>query len=91
MNPASARRDAAIADLRALAQAFPDDSENWIALGDAYRDQNNFEAAIDAYDHAEKADRHAGQARLAAFLCPRHGGGFSRSIGTRPRPTSTSR
>ena len=49
------KKDAAIADLRALSQAFPDDSENWIALGDAYRDQNNYEAAIEAYDHAEKA------------------------------------
>jgi tetratricopeptide (TPR) repeat protein len=48
------RKSAAIADLRALAQAFPKDSENWIALGDAYRDQNDNEAAIDAYDHAEK-------------------------------------
>ena len=48
------KKDAAITNLRALALAFPDDSENWIALGDAYRDQNNHEAAIDAYDHAEK-------------------------------------
>jgi Flp pilus assembly protein TadD len=48
------KKSAAIADLRALAQAYPDDSENWIALGDAYRDQNNFDGAIDAYDHAEK-------------------------------------
>ncbi len=49
------RKTAAIADLRGLAQAFPDDAENWIALGDAYRGQNDFRAAIDAYDHAEKA------------------------------------
>ena len=48
------KKSAAIADLRTLAQAYPDDSENWIALGDAYRDQNNFDGAIDAYDHAEK-------------------------------------
>ena len=48
------KKSAAIADLRVLAQAYPDDSENWIALGDAYRDQNNFDGAIDAYDHAEK-------------------------------------
>jgi tetratricopeptide (TPR) repeat protein len=48
------KKSAAIADLRTLAQAYPDDSENWIALGDAYRDQNNFEGAIEAYDHAEK-------------------------------------
>ncbi len=49
------RKSAAIADLHTLAQAFPDDGENWIALGDAYRDQNNFDGAIDAYNHAEKA------------------------------------
>lgn len=49
------KKSAAIADLRSLAQLFPNDSENWIALGDAYRDQNNYDAAIEAYDHAEKA------------------------------------
>jgi tetratricopeptide (TPR) repeat protein len=49
------RKSAAIADLRSLTQAYPDDAENWIALGDAYRNQNDFTAAIDAYDHAEKA------------------------------------
>ena len=30
--------DAAIADLKTLAEADPKDSETWIALGDAYRD-----------------------------------------------------
>ncbi len=45
----------AIADLKALAEAYPNDSENWIALGDAYRDQDNDDGAIAAYDHAEKA------------------------------------
>ncbi|MES2291713.1 MAG: tetratricopeptide repeat protein [Pseudomonadota bacterium] len=49
------KKSAAIADLRALAQAYPNDAENWIALGDAYRNQNDFAAAIDAYDHAEKS------------------------------------
>ena len=33
-----ARRTRAIADLKALAAADPNDSETWIALGDAYRD-----------------------------------------------------
>ena len=47
------KKSAAITDLRALAGAYPDDGENWIALGDAYRDQSNFEGAIDAYNHAE--------------------------------------
>jgi tetratricopeptide (TPR) repeat protein len=45
----------AIADLKTLAEAYPNDSENWIALGDAYRDQDNDAAAIAAYDRAEKA------------------------------------
>jgi tetratricopeptide (TPR) repeat protein len=49
------KKSAAITDLRGLGQVFPDDAENWIALGDAYRGQNDFRAAIDAYDHAEKA------------------------------------
>ncbi len=49
------RKTAAIDSLRALTQAYPNDAENWIALGDAYRNQNDFTAAIDAYDHAEKA------------------------------------
>ncbi len=48
------KKSVALADLRILAQAFPDDTENWIALGDAYRDQNDHDAAIEAYDHAEK-------------------------------------
>jgi tetratricopeptide (TPR) repeat protein len=49
------RKSAAIASLRSLTQAYPDDAENWIALGDAYRNQNDFSAAVDAYDRAEKA------------------------------------
>jgi tetratricopeptide (TPR) repeat protein len=46
---------AAIADLKALAEAYPGDGENWIALGDAYRDQDKDDEAIAAYDHAAKA------------------------------------
>jgi tetratricopeptide (TPR) repeat protein len=46
---------AAIADFKALTQTYPGDSENWIALGDAYRDQDKDDDAIAAYDHAEKA------------------------------------
>ena len=34
------RKSAAIANLRSLTQAYPDQAENWIALGDAYRNQN---------------------------------------------------
>jgi tetratricopeptide (TPR) repeat protein len=49
------RKTAAIADLKSLAEAYPNSSENWIALGDAYRDQDNDDAAIAAYNHAEKA------------------------------------
>jgi tetratricopeptide (TPR) repeat protein len=48
------RKQEALNDLKTLAEAYPNDSENWIALGDAYRDQDKNEAAIAAYDHAEK-------------------------------------
>ena len=49
------RKAAAINDLKTLAETYPNSSENWIALGDAYRDQDNDAAAIEAYDRAEKA------------------------------------
>lgn len=49
------QKDNAITQLRALAQAQPDDSESWIALGDAYRDADKYEESIDAYTKAEKA------------------------------------
>lgn len=48
-------RAAAIADLKSLAEAYPNSSENWVALGDAYRDQDNDDQAIAAYDRAAKA------------------------------------
>jgi len=47
-------KTAAIADLKSLAEAYPNSSENWIALGDAYRDQDNDDQAIAAYDRATK-------------------------------------
>jgi len=46
---------AALADLKSLAETNPNSSANWIALGDAYRDQDNDQDAIAAYDQAEKA------------------------------------
>ncbi|HEY4274977.1 MAG TPA: tetratricopeptide repeat protein [Rhizomicrobium sp.] len=49
------RKSAATTQLRALAQDFPNEAENWIALGDAYRGQENYPAAVEAYDRAEKA------------------------------------
>jgi tetratricopeptide (TPR) repeat protein len=49
------RKNDAIRDLRALAEASADDSETWIALGDTYRDADNYDGAIDAYTKAEKA------------------------------------
>ena len=64
-----------------LAEAEPNDSETWIALGDAYRDlRPKFAEAVDAYDHAEKLLQDAGQARLAAFLRPRAMAGRSKPI-----------
>ncbi len=47
--------DLAIAQLKALAQGMPKDGEVWLALGDAYRDANKFDDAVDAYNHAEEA------------------------------------
>ncbi|MGH6876994.1 MAG: tetratricopeptide repeat protein, partial [Rhizomicrobium sp.] len=44
--------DQAIAELQALARTSPDDVTVWTALGDAYRDQEKFPAAAEAYDHA---------------------------------------
>jgi tetratricopeptide (TPR) repeat protein len=49
------RPDAAIADLKKLVAAEPNDSEGWIALGDTYRTAEKHAEAVDAYDHAEKA------------------------------------
>jgi tetratricopeptide (TPR) repeat protein len=46
---------AALADLKTLTAAYPNSSANWIALGDAYREQDNDAGAITAYDQAEKA------------------------------------
>ena len=47
--------DKAIESLKALAATGPMDADTWIALGDAYRSDNRFAEAIDAYDHAQKA------------------------------------
>ncbi|HEX2762031.1 MAG TPA: tetratricopeptide repeat protein [Rhizomicrobium sp.] len=49
------RHDAAIADLKKLVTADPNDTESWIALGDTYRSAEKFAEAVDAYDQAEKA------------------------------------
>jgi tetratricopeptide (TPR) repeat protein len=46
----------AIRQLRVLAEAKPDDAGTWITLGDAYRDANRYDDAIDAYTKAEKAN-----------------------------------
>jgi tetratricopeptide (TPR) repeat protein len=44
--------DGAIADLKVLTASDPNDVESWTALGDAWREAQKFDAAIDAYDHA---------------------------------------
>jgi tetratricopeptide (TPR) repeat protein len=49
------RNDAAIADLKKLTVSGPKDTEAWIALGDAYRTVDRYDAAVEAYDGAEKA------------------------------------
>jgi tetratricopeptide (TPR) repeat protein len=50
--------DEAIAGLKKLLVAEPNDSESWVALGDTYRASNKFAEAVDAYDHAEKVIPH---------------------------------
>ena len=47
--------DQAISDLEMLSKAIPDDVTAWTALGDAYRGDEKFDKAADAYDHAVKA------------------------------------
>jgi tetratricopeptide (TPR) repeat protein len=47
--------DIAIAQLKTLAQAAPKDGDTWLALGDAYRENNKFDDAVSAYNQAEAA------------------------------------
>ena len=46
--------DDAIAGLKKLVAADPNDSESWVALGDTYRASEKFAESVDAYNHAEK-------------------------------------
>lgn len=46
------RNDDAVADLKKLLAANPDDSEGWVALGDTYRASEKYEEAVKAYDRA---------------------------------------
>ena len=46
--------DDAIAGLKKLVAADPNDNESWVALGDTYRASEKFAESVDAYNHAEK-------------------------------------
>ena len=48
------KTDEAIATLKDLTSAHPDDVDAWTSLGDAYRSQEKYVEAADAYDHAIK-------------------------------------
>jgi tetratricopeptide (TPR) repeat protein len=48
------QNDAAIADLKKMVAAEPNDSETWVALGDTYRASDKFAESVDAYNRAEK-------------------------------------
>lgn len=48
------KNDEAIAGLRKLVTADPNDSESWVALGDTYRASEKFAESVDAYNQAEK-------------------------------------
>jgi tetratricopeptide (TPR) repeat protein len=52
------KNDDAIADLKKLVAAEPNDSEGWIALGDTYRASEKYAEAVEAYNHAEKTIAH---------------------------------
>jgi len=49
------KNDEAIAELKAITVAHPNDIEAWTALGDTYRTLGRFADASDAYDHAIQA------------------------------------
>jgi tetratricopeptide (TPR) repeat protein len=44
--------DQAVSELLSLTQEDPKDTTAWTALGDAYRDQDKYDDAAQAYDHA---------------------------------------
>jgi tetratricopeptide (TPR) repeat protein len=44
--------DQAVSELKALTEAHPDDATAWTALGDAWRNEEKFVPAAEAYDHA---------------------------------------
>ena len=44
------------AELKAKLQANPKDTQSWVLLGRTYRNQNQYDAAIDAYNHAVALD-----------------------------------
>jgi tetratricopeptide (TPR) repeat protein len=46
------QNEQAIADLKTIVAAHPNDLSSWTSLGDAYRADNKDAQAIDAYDHA---------------------------------------
>jgi tetratricopeptide (TPR) repeat protein len=46
------KNDEAISELKSLTRSHPNDTTAWTALGDAYRDQEKYVEAADAYDHA---------------------------------------
>jgi tetratricopeptide (TPR) repeat protein len=48
------KNDDAIADLKKLVAAQPDQSESWVALGDTYRSSEKYAEAVSAYDRAAR-------------------------------------
>src|SRR5581483_4024972 len=49
------KNDQAIADLKKVVTAQPNDSEAWVALGDSYRAADKYAEAVDAYNRAQKS------------------------------------
>jgi len=86
--PASALhggREAGAPDFAALAQglkdklqANPQDTQSWVLLGRTYRNQDQFDAALDAYNHAVAIDQDPRLAiERAEVVAAKNGGRFT--------------
>ena len=65
------------AELKAKLQANPKDTQGWVLLGRTYRNQNQYDAAIDAYNHAVALDADDRLAiERAEVIAAKNGGQF---------------
>ena len=65
------------AELKGKLQANPKDTQGWVLLGRTYRNQNQYDAAIDAYNHAVALDADDRLAiERAEVIAAKNGGQF---------------